>query len=149
MPSFNYGGTSLPSQIFCGKPAIRALLKNGVWGASGAITGHTCTAIGTSSSAAVDFYVGLNRMPLGVAADSTVNFLIEHIWEVNIADETCLHCSPCPCDSDMMAPMTSGAGTGKTQTTGTRWGPDGEDQTGAWYSGNTQYTRLGVGGVNN
>ena len=48
-----------------------------------------------------------------------------------------------------MAPMTSGAGTGKTLTSGTRWGPDGEDQTGAWYSGNTQYTRLGVGGVNN
>ena len=113
------------------------------------VGGFLPSRIGNSSSAAVDFYVGLNRMPLGVAADSTVNFLIEHIWEVNIADETCLHCSPCPCDADMMAPMTSGAGTGKTQTTGTRWGPDGEDQTGAWYSGNTQYTRLGVGRVKN
>ena len=45
--------------------------------------------------------------------------------------------------------VSANAGTGKTQTSGTRWGPDGEDQTGAWYSGNTQYTRLGVGGVNN
>ena len=151
MPSFNYGGISLPSEVFCGTANIRALLKDGVWG--GSITGYTCTQLANHAGgeeATGTFYVGENRQPVVVAAGTTIELLVENIWASGAAT-LCLHCNPCPCDTDMMSPMTSGAGSGKTPTQGTRWGPGGapNDQQGAWYSGNTQYTRLGVGGVNN
>ena len=148
MPSFNYGGLSLPSEVFCGQANIRALLKNGVWGSS--ITGYTCTQMSNASDAAAVFYVGENRQAITMAGGTTHELLVENVWATGVGS-LCLYCNPCPCDLSMMEPMTSGAGSGKTPTSGTRWGPGGapNDQQGAWYSGNTQYTRLGVGGVNN
>jgi hypothetical protein len=148
MPSFNYAGISSPSTAICGSDGdkLQNNLFNGTWGNN--LTAFTCTKITNTNAATKTFYINNPRIPVTVLPGATLDVIITNVWNTNSTD-LCLLCEPCPCDADMMAPMTSGAGTGKTQTTGTRWGPDGEDQTGAWYSGNTQYTRLGVGGVNN
>tara|TARA_R110001583_G_scaffold113162_2_gene263574 strand:- start:12397 stop:12846 length:450 start_codon:yes stop_codon:yes gene_type:complete len=149
MPSFNYGGTSLPSTQICGAVPIQNSLYNGTWGNN--ITGYTCTSIQNIHDSDVQkFYINPERGPITLKAGETANILIKNVWALAAAN-MCLWCEPCPCDADMMAPMTSGAGSGKTSVSGTRWGPGGapNDQQGAWYSGNTQYTRLGVGGVNN
>ena len=63
MPSFNYGGTSLPSTQICGAVPIQNSLYNGTWGNN--ITGYTCTSIQNIHDSDVQkFYINPERGPI-------------------------------------------------------------------------------------